>query len=204
MNLNAREMVLLWLTLVAVIVGVTYMLGKNRVVQLKQAQDDIIATEQTIVRYQNKIGSKARLQAELNHEKASLTNYQLNENVQRVLLDSIDNISKKNNLVLFNVDPKDEQRLMGDDVYQFRIQYDFRGNFEAVLRFLFDLQNKGPAMDVQYLSVKPVGNNIGVLSGKLIVNCAYRKIAAPMSAPVGNTTFVPAADCPHPLSNRSS
>ena len=87
-------------------------------------------------------------------------------------LSVMDDLASKNGVVISKRRVGDEKKL--GDLYEMSIDcQDCEGTLEAMVRFLFDLQQQGAMLDIRQLLLKP--KSATVLRGRFTLYCAYTR-----------------------------
>ena len=172
MKISSREMVLAWLTSVAVLGGITYVIGKPRVDEWK----DVVAQQQDARRKiettQRLVAQAPQWNAKLAELRKKLPVYPPDKDVTADLGIKIDNMAKAHELRILSSDT-DKESLKGD-MYELAANCKWEGTLDALVRFLFDLQNEDAILDVSQLTVSP--NEKKALRGGFTVYCSYSSV----------------------------
>lgn len=87
-------------------------------------------------------------------------------------LSVMDNSASKNGVVISKRRVGEEKRI--GDLYEMPIEcQECEGSLEAIVRFLFELQEQGAMLDVRQLLLKP--KSAAVLRGRFTLYCAYTR-----------------------------
>jgi hypothetical protein len=90
-------------------------------------------------------------------------------------LSVMDGLASKDGVVISKRRVGEEKRI--GDLYEIPIEcQECEGNLEAVVRFLFDLQEQGAMLDIRQLLLKP--KSATALRGRFTLYCAYIRQAA--------------------------
>ena len=161
------------LACVTVVFGVTtYISGEKMLKKWKawgQAKDDLLAE---IELDQRLVDQREDWDQQLKDLMSRLKSYPPNQRVTSQLMEQVNQLARNNKLTLSSQSPEGERDL--GNIHEVSIKCAFRGNLESLVRFLFELQNKGPIFTVKILKVTPAGQGDD-LKGNVTVDCAYTK-----------------------------
>ena len=185
MNLSTRETVLVWSTLAVLLGCATYFLASNKLEEWRDLRSSRENIEKEIVLNERLIDQHGTWTKRLDESLEHIQSYPPGEKVTPRLLESIEQLARRNNLRLESLSPDDEKSL--GDVYEVAIKCTWQGDLEACVRFLYALQSEGGKYKVRSLTVSPTGKS-GMLKGFFVVDCAYTRSAI---SPVAPLTVVP-------------
>jgi len=179
MKLKPSEIILLWITGIALLIGLTYFGAKTRIQQVQDDHAAILDSELDIAADLEKLELRPVSEQELYDLKNRLPEFEVDASVLPALRTQITELASKSELALLNMRSEPDRRALSgtDDIFSYSITCDYSGNFRSLLRFLFDLQEQGAAVDVNALKVKPDPRRPGVLRGSFSLECAYREVA---------------------------
>ena len=174
MKMSPREMILAWMTGVALLGGITYAIGKPRVEEWKDLRSRQEEAQRKIDAAQRLIDPGPQWNAKLADLRKKLPAYPANKDVTADLGIKIDNIAKAHDLKITSSDT-DKESLKGE-MYELATICKWEGKLDAVVRFLFDLQNEDAILDVSQMTASP--NERKVLRGSFTVYCSYSRLSA--------------------------
>ena len=181
MKLSAREMLLLLVTALAVLIGLSYWVGKPKVKSWKG-----LIRNQHILKDRIEIANRLLAQQvdwdkRLNKLKIKLKKYPEKKDITADYLKILERVAGDNNLSLLKRKPQKEKHHGG--IYELAIDCTWNGNLEALIHFLYALEQENVTMDIQELSVTFVSGGKGKLKGNFTVMCIYTR-GSEQSSPV--------------------
>lgn len=180
MNISPREMILAFVTLLAVLIGVTVVLGRAKIDEWKKLRGARENVEEQILLNQRLIDQREEWDARLKESKDRLKAYPAGVNIIPKLLEDIEQIATANDLTLPNV--SHERENVRGDVSEVGIRYSWEGELPAVVKFLYALQADPESMyKIRTINVTPTGKE-GRLKGSFVVDCAYTRSDADPAA----------------------
>ncbi len=171
MKLNVREWNLLTLTAVVILAVSAYMLAEHALDERRDLIRAIQDAEERIVRRHAVITQTDQWEDRLRELRNSLPSYPEDQDVTSRLLTLLENAATRHNLQLLRRDPERERR--DGELYELTINCRWRGDLEALVYFLFDLQQQGVQLGVRQLSITPRGP--GRLEGTMTIDGAYSR-----------------------------
>lgn len=175
MNVSNREMILIWLTLAAVLLGGTFWLGEpmwDGLKEARQTRSSLRDRERLALRLMDREGD---IQTRWNRLRSQMKNYPLEMKVTSEVLKQIQQTANKHDLILANRDPGEEENV--GDLYEFSVKVGWRGELSALVKFLYDLQTESGMVDVSEINIRPTKD--GQLEGNMTVEYAYTRSASP-------------------------
>ena len=89
-------------------------------------------------------------------------------------LSMMDTAASKHGLTIANRQA-DKEKEVGD-VYELPINCNnWEGSLEQLVKFLYDLDQKGAMLDMRQISIRPASNKPGILKGSFSLYCAYMR-----------------------------
>ncbi len=173
MKMSRREMMIGVATLFTLLFGVTYWLGGSKIAEhreMREQKDRLtrqIELDKRIL--QEKEGWTERL-AELQEQ---LPVYDRKVYVTGEIQKQIKRIADKNKLD-FTKSRSDAEKRAGS-LYELSVACDWEGELDALVHFLYEINEKGLRFDVRELSVRPDAKRAGILRGDMTIACAYRR-----------------------------
>ena len=182
MNLSPREMMLVWLTLAAVLLGGSFWLGEPMYQDWKEqrAARSTLHDRQRLA--ERLLEQKVEIQERWDSLKSAMPSYPLDLDVTSQLLRNLQQTADKQGLNLVRVEP-DEEVSVGD-LYEVSITCSWEGSLDALVKFLYDVQAESGMVDIRQITVTPTRGQDGRLKGNMVVDYAYsRSSPTPESAP---------------------
>ncbi len=171
MKLNAREWNLLTLTAIVVLAVSAYILAERALDERGEIVRRIQETDAQIARRRAVIDRTDHWEDRLRDLREALPSYPEDQDVTSRLLTLLENAANRHNLELLRRDPERERR--DGELYELTINCRWRGDLEALVFFLFDLQQQGVQLGVRQLSITPRG--AGRLEGTMTIDGAYSR-----------------------------
>lgn len=182
MNLSPREMILLWVTLAAVLLGGSFWLGEPMYKEWRSQRGDRSALHDRQRLAERLLEQKADIRQRWTAMRKSMPNYPLDQDVTSQLLRNLQQTADKQGLNLVRVEP-DEEVSVGD-LYEVSITCSWEGTLDALVKFLYDVQAESGMVDTRQITVTPTRGDDGRLKGNMVVDYAYSRSApTPEPAP---------------------
>jgi len=175
MTISPREMILFWLTGLAILLGGTYWMGGPKLKEWKEA----VQAQKTLADRPELTERLAVQGEEWNRElealRDQLPQYPADKQVVADLLRKLQRIAGDNRITLFKQKPDKEERV--GDLYEFSISCTWEGSLDALVHFLYAIQSQGVVYDIKSLQVAPKSGPDS-LKGSFTLNCAYSRAPA--------------------------
>ncbi|MEI8351151.1 MAG: type 4a pilus biogenesis protein PilO [bacterium] len=172
MRISSREMVLLWITGVVALGGVTYMLVDPQLQEWKSLNGKKSETARQLENQKRLIDQAPTWNAKLAQQKKKLPTHPQGKDVTTDLQILIERLAKANGVNLISRDA--EKETLRGNMYEVAVNCKWEGKLESLTRFLFDLQKEDVILDISQLTVSP--NEKKVLRGGFTVYCSYSRI----------------------------
>lgn len=174
MKVSQRELTLGVITLVSLMVGVTWYVMDDKLAEHKAKGAEITRLEGQIRIDERRVKMQDEWMAELEELQRGLRLFDIKKKiVSPDLMDTINNIADKHGLNIIRNHPRPE--VPTDDLFEMAITCPWEGELEALVGFLAELQQQGARYDIRMLDISPVGKNTGRLKGSMVLHCAYIK-----------------------------
>ena len=185
MKFTNRELILAWLTAVALLCAGAYLIIDPRLKAWKgvRVRQDEVAHR--IELDQRLVTQGPKWQAQLDERLKGLPRYAAGKDVTADLLISLEKVAGENSLNLVKREAQKEEK--HGELYQLAIVCKWEGDLRAITHFLVALQSEGAMLDVSQLSITPEGK--GKFKGGFTVDGAYSREGA-----VGPPKTPPATD----------
>ena len=173
MRLSSREVVLGFLALSVIMFGGIGLLARPRFQELKTIRAEQLSLLQQVEEDKALVAERASYEEELNELSKRLPRFPVGKKMDIHWLSIMDNLALKHGVNISKRQAGDEKR--NGDLYELGIECkEWESELDAMVHFLFDLQEEGAMLDVQQLLIKPKGNNM--LRGRFFLNCAYTRL----------------------------
>ncbi len=176
MKIAARELNLIFITLVIIILAGTYLALEPSVQEwseFREQQEDLQARLDSA---NVLLDSRPTVEARLSEFRQGLPSYPPGRKVEADLLLALERMAGQHNLVLTRREV-DAEREAGD-LFETSITCYWEGDLDALVRFLHAQQTQGAISDVRQLTVQPAtgrGEAPGRLRGNFTMDYAYRR-----------------------------
>ncbi len=171
MKVSPREMTLLWVTGVVALFGVTYLLAQPRIKEWKDLGGKQAEAARKVQATEHLLSQGPLWDRKLAEFRKKLPQYPADKDVTADLLIRIEKLASANGLVLPSREV--EKEAQKGDMHELAVNCKWEGKLDALVHFLFDLQNEDAILDVSQLTVSP--NEKKVLRGSLTVYCSYSR-----------------------------
>jgi len=181
MTFSHREHLLLLVTGAALLGGITYLAAQQQVKawQAARAQEDDVRRHLELT--QRLIGQQSGWDRKLAQLRRRLPTYPATKDVTADLLIRLEKLAGGSQLSLLSRDVERESR--HGDLYELSASCRWEGSLDALVHFLFDLQQDDAILDVSQLTVSPTDKK--PLRGTLTVYCSYTRQTAPGATNAG-------------------
>lgn len=173
MRFSLREIILTWVTLAAILLGVTFWQGREKVEELKS-----IADQRATLVQRKQIADRLSEQRpewveRLKSMQKDLPVHPLKKDVTAELLRMLEQKAKNSGLKLTRREPEKERHV--GNLYEVAINCRWEGNLEALVNFLYNIHSQGSVLDVDEIRVTPVSGAPDKLKGTFTLDCAYNR-----------------------------
>lgn len=176
MKLNPREVRLGLVSLVAILVGLTFWVGEPLYEEWKQSQEEVDQLKLRRDRAQQLLEQGPDLNARLEQLREILPSYPEGADVTSQILRNLQQTADRHGLLLTRIrEPEPERRVQ--DLYELAINAQWEGELNALVHFLYALHAQGAIVDVRQLTVDRVQNDPARLRGNITVDYAYSRTA---------------------------
>ncbi len=175
MTLTPRESVLALSTAALIVFAVSGMLVRPQIERWQRLRSEREVILDDIDLSQHLVGMREEWQRQYRELSRSLPTYAHDERMDVYWLSVMDQVAARNNLTINRRQVgQEEQRGI---VYELPIEApDWEGSLDAIVRFLYDVQNEEGMLDVRQLIIRPRGD--GQLRGRFSLACLYARAPA--------------------------
>ena len=189
MKLSSRELVLSWLTCVIVLIGFSFWFGKPKV----EAWRELVRNEKTVKQRaaisQRLIDQSGEWEQRLKKLRVKLSKYPADKDVTADYLKILERVAKDSNFSLVKRKPKKEK--YHGNLYELAIDCTWKGDLDALVRFLYALDQEDVTMDVERITVTLVAGGKELLKGNFTLMCIYTRSAEEPSSSGDKAGVVP-------------
>ena len=182
MKLSNRETMLAWATGLVVLAGVTYLFCEPKVKEIVRLRGEQAKVQEKIDLTGRMVAQKGSWKTRLDELTKGLPEFPADKDATADLLITLDRIASDCKLKLPRREAEPEKK--HGEVSQMSINYKWEGSLDALVHFLFQLQEQGAMLDLSQLSISP---EKGVLKGGFTVDCAYRRAGGAPAASAAKT-----------------
>ena len=175
MSMSNREMVLAWVTIVALLCGAAYLVAEPRMEELQAKILDREAINLRINEFEKLIAQHDETELKLDEMLGQLPQHPRDVDVTSQLLKELARTAQKHGVTLLRSEPDEEKKL--GNLYEVAINCRWEGSLDALVHFLYDLQSQGAIFDIRKISVQPIKESSEKLKGNFVVDCAYSRTA---------------------------
>ncbi len=176
MKASNREIYLAWATLVTVLLAATYWLGEPKLKEFDRYSEVRAELEVRRLKAQALLEARESVNTSLDQIRQKLTRYPQGQDVTAELLKTLERTSQEHNLTLLDRTPEKEKSV--GDLYELSIACRWEGELDALVRFLYALQEQGAILDVRQLTINPGQGRPGRLRGNFTVDYSYSRETA--------------------------
>jgi hypothetical protein len=176
MKLSTRELSLAWVTVVVIVIGLTFWFGRAKAQSWRstgEAREALALRKRAAERL---LKDQDDVNARLEALRKQLPQYPASKDVTAEILMTIERTAQQHNLSLLRRVP-DKEKSVGD-LYEVAIDCSWEGELESVVRFLYALQVQGAILDISQLAMSPGQGGPGRLKGTFTANYAYTRATA--------------------------
>jgi hypothetical protein len=175
MKLAPRESILGIGLLLAILFGFTIILLKPKVQEWKEIRQQSRVLEAVLDKERKLLAGSKDWESQFAELRKMLPAFSADKKMDGHWLATMEQLASGRGLSVLKRQANEEKQ--NGEVFELVLEgKEWEGTLEALIGFLFDLQNQGATMDVRQLLVRPKERNI--LKGRFSVNCAYTRLAA--------------------------
>ena len=172
MRLSRRETVIGVATGIVALFGVTMLATKSRTDQWTALRTEQGRILEQIEKDKALAGEKAQWSKRFDEINKMVPPFPADKKMDVHWLSVMDGLASKNGVVISKRRVGDEKK--AGDLFEMSIEcQDCEASLEALVRFLFDLQQQGGMLEIRQLSLKP--KSATVLRGRFTLCCAYTR-----------------------------
>lgn len=173
MKLTLRELILAWATgVVLLFLPTWFFLVSPRLDDIRDRREKGVNAAAELETERKLADQKAVWQARLDESLKALAAYPDAQDVTADMLIKVESLAVSNNLVLTRREPQKKER--HGDLGTLDIKCNWEGSLDALVHFLFALQQNHGMLDVNQLYIK--SESKGLLKGTFVINCSYMRL----------------------------
>lgn len=182
MKLSNRELALGWMTVVTVVLGVTYWFGGPKAEEWRNARKAMSGLRDRRQMAESLLTRQDSINSRLAALRQQLPEHPKDKDVTAELLKMLERTAREQNLNLLRREPEKEKSV--GDLYEVAINCTWEADLGALVRFLYALQVQGAILDIRQLTMTPAEGGGEKLKGNFTVDCAYSR-ASDGAGPAG-------------------
>ncbi len=172
MKVSTRELYLGLMTVTVVLIGFTVVLGRSKLDELKDLQRKQSEYRESIERNKKLLSQKEKWTKKMEKYKGMMLTVPKDKQMNVFVSEKVEKLASSRGLKILKHEMGKERR--EGIVYELPLECrDWEGTTDALVHFLFDLQDKGVMLDIRYLRVKPKSKTIR--KGRFSLYCAYMR-----------------------------
>jgi len=174
MKITTRESVLALATVSVALFGVTGLLARSKIEDLKTVREQQEQVRSSIARSQLLVGQREKWDAKMGELQGMMPRFPQGKRMDVHWSPEMERKATKHGLKILRHEVSGE--LQEGPIYELPIECrDWEGSLDSLVHFLFDLQSEGAMLDIRYLRVKP--KDKVVRTGRFSLYCAYMRDA---------------------------
>lgn len=181
MKISTRELTLAWLTLVVLVLALSWYTGSKKWAALKSAREQSSGISARMEHDQKLLDEREIWMKRMQDIRGQLPAHPADLDVTSELLRGLEQTANKSGLVL-KTRSAGAETVSSNKLCEISIKCDWEGTLETLVPFLFDIQEQGVRYDIRELRVVPSKGEKEKLNGNFILDCAYSR------QPAGNAS----------------
>lgn len=173
MKFSSRELVLSWVTCVVVLIGISYWFGKPKLETWRELARNQEAVNRRLEISQRLLDQRGQWDQRLNDLRIKLSKYPFDRDVTADYLKILERVANESKLSLLKRKPKKEKH--HGDLYELAIDCTWEGDLDALVHFLYALEQENVTMDLEQLTVTLKAGGKGELKGNFTLMCVYTR-----------------------------
>jgi len=174
--MSKREMVIGVATLFTVLFGLTYGLGGSKIEEQRTMAEQKTRLLRQIQLHKRILEEQKNWTGRLEELQAQLPVYGQRVSVNGEILKTIKRMADKHRLDLTK-SRTDPESAVGN-LFELSVVCDWEGELDALVHFLYEINEQGLRFDVRELTIRPDAKRAGIIRGDMIIDCAYRRDTA--------------------------
>lgn len=176
MKISKREMVIGVATLFTVLFGLTYGLGGSKIEEQRTMAEQKTRLLRQIKLHKRILEEQKNWTGRLEELQSQLPVYGQRVSVNGEILKTIKRMADKHKLDLTK-SRTDPESAVGN-LFELSVICDWEGELDALVHFLYEINEQGLRFDVRELTIRPDAKRAGIIRGDMIIDCAYRRDTA--------------------------
>lgn len=180
MKVTSREMLLGWMTGLVVLAALSVWICSPKIKVWKELIEQSATVKKRIVMAEHLASQRGHWNKRLEGVAEKLSRYPADEDVTAAYLKIIENVVKDNNVTLSQRRPQKEKKQK--DIYQMAVDCTWEAGLDALVNFLYALEQQKVTMDIDDLNISLVAGGSGRLKGSFAMICIYTRSETPPAA----------------------
>lgn len=173
MKPSSREVILGGITGIVILIGLSYWFGKPKIEIWKEMIANQKVLKQRIELSERLINQRDQWDKRLDVLRIKLSRHPLDKDVTTDYLKILERVAKDNKLSLIKRRPQKEKH--HGNLYELAIDCTWEGDLDALVRFLYALEQENVTMDTEKLTVTLVKGGKKRLKGTFSLMCVYTR-----------------------------
>jgi len=199
MKIAAREMNLLSITVVVVLLAMTYLMLEPKFQEWGAFRSEREKLQIRLEGANQMLDSQPMVESRLAEFRKGLPVFDVDNSIEPELMEALDALASQQGLILDNRKGGAERE--EGDLYETAITCAWQGDLTSLVNFLYAQQSQGMVSDVRTLSVQPTekrGAPSDGLKGTFTMDYAYRREAGATQPPPEPVSPAPVAEAAQP------
>jgi Tfp pilus assembly protein PilO len=172
MKISTRESFLALITGAVVLFGMTGMLGRSQLDNLKKIRSEQEQVRDNIKRSRRLVSQKEKWTVGMDKVKGMIPSFPKSKRMDVYWSSEMEKLAGIHDLTIIRHEVGSEHQ--EGPIYELPVECrDWEGSLDSLVHFLFDLQGKGAMLDIRYLRIKP--KNKTIRKGRFSLYCAYMR-----------------------------
>ena len=172
MKISVRESYLMLLTVSVVLIGLTAVLGRSKIEELRDLRRQQQEYRDSIERNRRLLSQKDKWEKRMEQNKGLMLTVAKDKKMDVFLTEKMEKLAGRRNLKIIRHEIGKEHK--EGLVYELPIECrDWEGTIDSLVHFLFDIQDRDAMLDIRYLRIKP--KNKTIRKGRFSLYCAYMR-----------------------------
>jgi Tfp pilus assembly protein PilO len=160
------------ITVSVVLFGITGMLGRAKIEELKDIRRQQQDVRSSIERNQRLVEQRDKWNERMEKFKGMMPVFPKKKRMDVYWGSEMEKLASRHSLKIIRQEVGQEHQ--EGPIYELPIECrDWEGTLASLVHFLFDLQSKGAMLDIRYLRIKP--KNKTIRKGRFSLYCAYMR-----------------------------
>ncbi len=174
MKISQRELVLAWGTGLALLLALTYWVIHPRLAAWSELRNYQKAVAEQIAYAQRLVDQRPEWVERMDKLRAGVDRHPADRDVTADYLRQLERLAGESKLTLIKRNAQKEKTF--GDLLELVIDCTWEGDLEALLRFIYAMEQQPTIMDMEELSVSLISGKDGQLKGNFAIVCLYSRM----------------------------